>query len=77
MERKISSDFNASDTIGYYNPRLNNYDTIVIWVSNPNGKTDTITYDDTLTAYVFGVKEMAINFVSTIPDTVYNTGLLS
>ncbi len=70
----IPSDFNAIDTIGYYTPKLNNYDTIIVWVSNPNGQIDSTTNDDTLTAYIFGMPELAMNFLSHIPDTIYNTG---
>ena len=37
------------ETIGYYNARIDNFDTITVWVALPNGETDVVTFDDTLT----------------------------
>lgn len=72
----IPSDFNATDTIGYYTPSLNKYDTIVVWTSNPNGVADLTTNDDTLTTYAFGVTGLNMYFTN-ILDTVYHTGPFS
>ncbi len=50
----LPDDFNSIDTIGSYVPRLNEYDTIVVWVSMPNGVIDSTTYDDTLQIITYG-----------------------
>ena len=50
----LPEDFNSSDTIGTYVPRLSQYDTIVVWVSMPNGVVDTTTTDDTLSIITYG-----------------------
>ena len=67
-------DFNGIDTIGWYTPSVNLYDTLVIWVSNPNGQYDSTTYDDTLMLVSFGVTGLNMAYVSYLTDTVYNTG---
>jgi hypothetical protein len=50
----LPEDFTDTITIGNYIPVLQKYDTIVIWVSMPNGKQDSITGDDTLMLTTFG-----------------------
>ncbi len=67
-------DFNHQDTVGYYAPKLNGYDTLVVWVSLPNGEIDTITWDDTLTKVIYGTADMFIAFVNPPADTVFATG---
>jgi len=67
-------DFNASDTIGWYMPSVNKYDTLVVWTSLPNGQYDSTSFDDTITRYSFGVTGLNMAFVSYLIDTVYNTG---
>ncbi|MBP7102573.1 MAG: T9SS type A sorting domain-containing protein [Bacteroidales bacterium] len=67
-------DFNATDTIGYYTPSVNQYDTLVIWTSLPNGVYDSTTYDDTVTQISFGVTGLNMWLLSNITDTLYNTG---
>ncbi len=44
----LEEGFSDTITIGYYTPSYLSFDTIVAWVSMPNGVVDTITYDDTL-----------------------------
>jgi hypothetical protein len=70
----LPSDFNASDTIGYYTPKANQYDTIVMWTSLPNGVYDSTTYDDTIIRISYGISGLDLAFVSSIDDTVYITG---
>ncbi len=71
---KLPADFNASDTIGYYTPVANQWDTIVIWTSSPNGVYDSTTYDDTIIRISYGISGLDLAFVSSIDDTVYITG---
>ncbi len=67
-------DFNYRDTAGYYTPKVNGFDTVVIWVSLPNGQIDDITGDDTLTKRIYGKSGILANFVNPPADTVYKTG---
>ncbi len=67
-------DFNAQDTIGYYHPKLNDYDTLVIWTSMPNNQYDILTWDDTLTKIIYGEADITLHFVDAVADTVYLTG---
>ncbi|HOS17091.1 MAG TPA: hypothetical protein PKX15_08800, partial [Bacteroidales bacterium] len=50
----LDDDHSAQDTIGFYSPRQNTYDTIIVWVGMPNGVVDTITNDDTSHVYTYG-----------------------
>ncbi len=47
-------DFEYTDTLGNYTPKVSGYDTIIVWVSNPNGRIDPITFDDRLTFISYG-----------------------
>ena len=47
-------DFEDTVTIDSYVPRLEQFDTIMVWTSMPNGKPDAITYDDTLSVIIYG-----------------------
>jgi hypothetical protein len=47
-------DFEQQITIGSYQPSMGQYDTIVIWVSMPNGMQDIVLTDDTLTVIAYG-----------------------
>jgi hypothetical protein len=48
-------DFTDVVTIGTYTPpTLNQADTLVVWVSDPNGVSDATTTDDTLRVYTLG-----------------------
>ncbi len=70
----LSWDFNRQVTLGSYNPRAYGFDTITIWVSYPNGVTDSTTYDDTLTKRIYGAGDIVMEFVEVPQDTVYSTG---
>ncbi|MDR1791926.1 MAG: T9SS type A sorting domain-containing protein [Bacteroidales bacterium] len=70
----IPDDFNATKFLGTYNPKVNGYDTIKMWVSMPNGVTDIAQYDDTLIKYVYGAADLEIYYVSIPNDTVLTTG---
>ena len=41
-------DFTEQDTIGYYTPGEDIYDTLTVWTTLPNGQLDLLTFDDTL-----------------------------
>ena len=47
-------DFEQQVTIGSYLPSVGGYDTLVIWVSMPNGVVDTVYKDDTLSTILYG-----------------------
>ncbi|MBO4543795.1 MAG: hypothetical protein J5725_11520, partial [Bacteroidales bacterium] len=70
----LPDDYSIVDTIGYFSPAINKYDTIVAWVNMPNSVLDTNTYDDTLTKVVFGAADLQYEWVNVPDDTVYSTG---
>jgi hypothetical protein len=65
----LPEDFNSTDTLGYYTPRNSMFDTIKIWVSNPNGAYDSIHYDDTLEIITFGCGQVFSGDVIVGADT--------
>ena len=60
--------------IGTYHQRLNENDTIKVWVNMPNGIVDTNRFDDTLTKIVFGSADIVLSWTQKPNDTVYYTG---
>jgi hypothetical protein len=50
----LAWDFEEQVSLGSYRPRMANRDTIRIWVSMPNGISDVVVSDDTLTIISFG-----------------------
>jgi hypothetical protein len=46
--------FEQKVTIGTYQPSIGQYDTIVIWVSMPNGVQDVFLMDDTVSVVIYG-----------------------
>ncbi len=46
--------FDTSFVIGNYTPRQNGYDTIRVWVSMPNGVSDSLNHDDMLSIVTYG-----------------------
>jgi hypothetical protein len=66
-------DFNASDTIGWYTPSVNKYETLVVWTICPTDNMIqhlmTIQLQDTLLVLPF---KYGFCFLSI--DTIYNTG---
>ncbi len=67
-------DYKKQDTIGYYSPSQSAYDTLVVWVSFPNGQQDAITYDDTLTKIIYAYTDLNMKFVNYYKDTVNSIG---
>jgi hypothetical protein len=67
-------DFNHQDTIGYYTPTINGFDTVTVWFSLPNGQADPSTFDDTLSKIIYGTADIYMEFVKIPGDTVYSTG---
>ncbi len=47
-------DFQSEVAIGSYVVSTNAFDTIVVWITNPNGKQDSVTLDDTMEVYIYG-----------------------
>ena len=47
-------DFDTNIVIDNYIPRVSDFDTITVWVSNPNNMQDSIITDDTLTTIIYG-----------------------
>ena len=70
----LSWDFNYQDNLGQYTAKLNDYDTIKVWVSHPNGVLDSVTTDDTLTKIVHGTSDIVVKWIEVPKDTVHNTG---
>jgi hypothetical protein len=50
----LSWDIEEQVSLGTYQPRMNGFDTIVIWVSAPNGISDVVLTDDTLSIITYG-----------------------
>ena len=50
----LPCDFTDTITLGSYTQKLMGYDTITVWVSDPNNKVDSVLEDDTLTVIAFG-----------------------
>ncbi|MDR2410612.1 MAG: hypothetical protein LBE13_21215, partial [Bacteroidales bacterium] len=70
----LAKDATKTDTLGYYNPRFEKIDVICVWVERPNGVTDSITHDDTLTKQIYGCGDIVMRFYNYLGDTVYSTG---
>jgi hypothetical protein len=68
-------DFNKQIGIGSYKPKVNGWDTITVWIKNPNGVTDNSVGDDTVTKVVYGLANIQIEFIESPADTVFFTGL--
>ncbi len=49
--------FKQQDTIGYFTPDANKFDTLTLWVSLPNRQVDSTTHDDTLTTILYGCSQ--------------------
>jgi hypothetical protein len=62
-------DYTEDIHIGNYVPRLEQYDTVKIWISMPNGYLDTINYDDTLSVISFGCMPTGMTGTYTIGQT--------
>jgi hypothetical protein len=70
----IAWDFIVNDTLGYYTSKVNDYDTVTIWIDSPNGQQDIISWDDTLTKIIYGSSDINMRFVNCPADTVNSTG---
>jgi hypothetical protein len=71
---KLTTDMSITDTVDYYTPKLNGLDTIVAWISMPNGFADGTTYEDTVTKIIYGSSDIAMSFVYVSDDTVSEVG---
>jgi hypothetical protein len=67
-------DFNRTDTLDYYYPKMNGQDTFVVWVEKPNGIANVDTWDDTLTKIVYGCSDIVMSFITPFANTISNTG---
>ncbi|MDR0604352.1 MAG: T9SS type A sorting domain-containing protein [Bacteroidales bacterium] len=70
----LAKDASRMDTVGYYYPRFREYDTVLVWISMPNGVTDSIVNDDTVKKYIYGGSDLIMYFYNYLGDTVYLTG---
>ncbi|MDR0604344.1 MAG: hypothetical protein LBG80_08600, partial [Bacteroidales bacterium] len=59
------------DTLGYYTPKVEGYDTIAVWVKLPNGQADPTIWDDTAKQIVYGCTDLQISFVKYPEDILY------
>ena len=50
----LYTDFYDTLTLGYYTQKSMGYDTITVWVGNPNNVVDSVLDDDTLSVISFG-----------------------
>ena len=66
-------EFNHIDTLDYYIPKVNDYDTIVVMIGMPNGVLDEVLTDDTLTKIIYGSADILAQFVGAPADTVNET----
>ncbi len=57
-------DYKEQVNAGYADFTADAYDTLKVWVGYPNGKTDSIVYDDTITKILFGCTQ-------TLSDTIF------
>jgi hypothetical protein len=71
--RNLPGDFTDTITIADYTPVVGQRDTIVIWVSMPNGKQDSITKDDTLMLITVGCTGI-VNGINNIPGDFATLG---
>ncbi|MDR0367547.1 MAG: T9SS type A sorting domain-containing protein [Bacteroidales bacterium] len=67
-------DYTAQVSLGEYTQRLNEYDTLKVWVSYPDNQYDSVTWDDTLTKIKYGTIDLQAQFVDYFTDTVHHTG---
>ena len=57
-----------------YTPKIKGYDTLMVWVSDPNGIDDPVKLDDTLVKYIYGSPTIEGEFVDQYRDSVYFVG---
>jgi hypothetical protein len=50
----LITNFAHNITLDNYIPKISDYDTVKVWISNPNGIADPTTFDDTLTFISYG-----------------------
>ncbi len=50
----LAPDFETQDTVDYYTPRPEQYDTIIMWATMPNGVDDALLFGDTLSISTYG-----------------------
>jgi hypothetical protein len=67
-------DFDTQITLGTYAQRSNEYDTVTVWVSYPNGQHDSIAWDDTLTKRIYGTSDLQLTLIKYPADTAAVTG---
>ena len=67
-------DFTTEVFLTDYMAKVNGADTIAIWIDYPNGKYDSVSWDDTLTKIVYGSSDFRLSFVDYFSDTVKTTG---
>jgi hypothetical protein len=67
-------DYIVQDTLGFYTPKLEGYDTLEAWIKLPNGQTDSFSPDDLSRKIIYGTTDIHMKFTKIPGDTVYATG---
>ncbi|MDR0606003.1 MAG: T9SS type A sorting domain-containing protein [Bacteroidales bacterium] len=67
-------DMNDTVKLIDYPPTVNGADIIKVWIELPNGQTDSMEIDNTLTKVVHGTTDISMMFVDAPSDTVRSTG---
>ncbi len=65
----LSSMSADSVQIGTYTPKMNGYDTVIVWVKIPNNVLDSNTSQDSVVSYIYGTTDLNVAW-SSKPDTV-------
>ena len=73
----LYTDFYDTITLGSYIQRSMAYDTITVWVSNPNNKVDSTLDDDTLTVTAYGCDSLLKGTYTIGAGSQYNFSSLS
>ena len=70
----LPSGMDTTIQIGTYFPKLNDYDTFVVYVNMPNGVVDNYYADDTITKIVYGIADLDIAYTKKPQAIVFSTG---
>jgi hypothetical protein len=74
FNQALTWDMNYQGTAGTYPPKVGSFDTIMVWVKNPNGQTDPLINDDTITKVIYIGGDIQVEFISKVTDTLYKIG---
>jgi hypothetical protein len=69
----LTWDYEEQVSLGTYTPRMEEYDTILIWISMPNGVQDIDLTDDTVSVITFGCSSTMAGTYTVGPGGVFPT----